>query len=295
MNSLVSSPLLSILPLRVFVRTLLSLSLIFIVFWSDLTFPVDNSLAPVTKVVIATDDKIMEDHEDIYYIQLLELVLTKTIATYGPYVIKTIPVMPIDHRLMREIEKNRVDITWSTYQPSIDLSVRAVKTDLLKGISNYRVFLIRKEDQEKFNTVNSLEDLRKFRSGLGAHWPDRKVMEENKLPTVTNISYPNLFKMLLAKRFDYFSRGVYQILPELEKYAKDGLAIEERLMLYYENPVYFHVNKNNFLLAQRLEDGLKLAIEDGSFDQLFNQYPRFIWAQEQINSGKRLVIPLRTP
>jgi hypothetical protein len=284
--------------LRMFIKALIRFFVVSVLNLSCLTVGYatvtdDQSYTPVTTIVIAVGDNLAEDHEDFYYRQLLDLVLKKTIPTYGPYEIKLTLPMPIDYRLMREIEKNRVDVTWSSYQSSIESLVSVVKIDLLKGISNYRVFLIRQDDQERFNAVSSLDNLRKLKCGIGAHWPDRKIMEENNLPTIVHIKYENLFKMLLLKRFDYYSRGVYQILPEAEKYRNMGLVIEQRLMLHYDNPVYFHVNKNNVLLARRLEDGLKIVMEDGSFDELFNRFPRFIWAREQIDSANRLVINLK--
>lgn len=117
-------------------------------------------------------------------------------------------------------------------------------------------------------------------------------MEENGLPLVLSLSYFNLFKMLASNRFDYYSRGVHQVFPEVGAYADKGLALEQELLLRYDNPVYFYVNKSNTLLAERLSLGMKMAMEDGSFDALFHQFENFAWAETLLKQGNRRVIPL---
>ncbi len=98
--------------------------------------------------------------------------------------------------------------------------------------------------------------------------------------------------MLTSKRFDYYSRGAHQVLPEISAYADQGIVLEQELFLRYNNPVYFYVNKSNTRLAERLSAGLKIAMEDGCFDALFAQFENFTWAETMIQQGKRRVIPL---
>ena len=107
-----------------------------------------------------------------------------------------------------------------------------------------------------------------------------------------SISYFNLFKMLASNRFDYYSRGAHQVLPEIGVYADKGIVLEQELFLNYDNPVYFYVNRSNTRLAERLSVGLKIAIEDGSFDALFSQFENFTWAEAMIQQANRRVIPL---
>lgn len=255
-----------------------------------------NSLAdgakPVMTVVISREKKLTPDHDDYYFSKVLELALTKTVPTHGPYRIKLVQVMPITNRLLREIELGRVDITWMPYNINAPARLMPIKIRLLKNLSDHRVFLIRADDQARFSKVKTIEDLRSLRGGIGSHWPDRIVMEENGLPLVLSLSYFNLFKMLASSRFDYYSRGVHQVLPEVSAYADKGLALEQELLLRYENPVYFYVNKSNTLLAERLSLGMKIALEDGSFDALFHQFENFAWAETMLKQGDRRVIPL---
>ncbi|WP_331352335.1 hypothetical protein [Cellvibrio sp. UBA7671] len=268
--------------------------LVFIAFYLTVA-PVSslaNDVKPLMTVVISRESKLTPDHDDYYFSKLLELALAKTASTHGPYQIKLVPVMPITNRLLREIELGRVDITWMPYNRNAPAQLMPIKIRLLKNLSDHRVFLIRADDQARFSQVKSIEDLRRLRGGIGSHWPDRSVMEENGLPLVLSLSYFNLFKMLASNRFDYYSRGIHQVLPEVRAYADKGLALERELLLRYENPVYFYVNKSNTLLAERLSLGLKIAVDDGSFDALFHQFENFTWAESMLKQANRRVIPL---
>lgn len=243
-------------------------------------------------VIISREENLKPDHDDYYFSKLLELALTKTVATHGPYEIKLVPVMPITNRLLREIEMGRIDITWMPYNAHGPAQLIPIKFRLLKELSDYRLFLIRADDQARFSQVKTIEDLRQLRGGIGSHWPDRIVMEENGLPLVLSMSYFNLFKMLASKRFDYYSRGAHQVLPEIATYAPKGLVLERELLLRYENPVYFYINRSNTQLAERLSIGLDMAREDGSFDALFSQFENFTWAETMLEQNDRRVIML---
>ncbi|HSC69592.1 MAG TPA: hypothetical protein VLC79_18005 [Cellvibrio sp.] len=282
--------LLTAAPITSQVRKFLSLILL-LFFFGVSTISLADNLKPLT-VVISREEKLTPDHDDYYFSKLLELVLTKTVATHGPYEIKLVPVMPINNRLLREIESGRVDITWMPYNAHGPAQLMPIKFRLLKELSDYRLFLIRADDQVRFSQVKTIEDLRQLRGGIGSHWPDRIVMEENGLPLVLSVSYFNLFKMLASKRFDYYSRGAHQVLPEIATYAPKGLALERELLLRYENPVYFYINRSNTKLAERLSIGLNMAREDGSFDALFKQFESFTWAEKTLKESNRRVISL---
>ncbi len=248
----------------------------------------------ITQVVIACEENLKQDHDDYYYSHLLDLALTKTIPSHGPYKLTFTPVMPITNRLLREIERGRVDVTWMPYSQNLRYKLTPITIRLLKNLSDYRVFLIRTQDQDKFTRVKTLADLRKFKGGIGSHWPDRQVMEENGLPLVLSMSYFNLFKMLKSNRFDYFSRGVYQVRAEVEAYAGQGITLESSLFLRYENPVYFYVRSENKELAERIEQGLKMAIADGSFNELFNSIDNLRWGEKLLDEKTRITIQLTT-
>ena len=106
--------------------------------------------------------------------------------------------------------------------------------------------MIRKGDQKIYSRIRKLSDFGKLRLGQGDGWNDIPNLEANKLRVVRGPNYQGLFGMLSLARFDYFPRGVNEILPELSTHQPKypDLAIEEDLLLHYPFPVYFFVAKN---------------------------------------------------
>lgn len=272
----------------------LVVGLAFTILTTDLRAAPDVTTLPTTRIVISCEENLAQDHDDYYYSGLLRLALTKTIETHGPFELELAPVMPINKRLLREVERGSVDVTWMTYSRDLEHDLMPIKIRLMKNLSDYRVFLIRAEDTQKFAMVKTLNDLRNFKGGIGSHWADRQVMEENGLPLVLSMSYQNLFKMLRSGRFDYFSRGVYQVGSEVRAYSNEGIVLDQHLLLRYDNPVYFYVHKDNKKLAERIHLGLELAIKDGSFDELFNRIDNLRWGAELLAKQNRTVIQLHT-
>lgn len=170
-----------------------------------------------------------------------------------------------------------------------------IRIPILAGALGMRVFLIHEERQSALNSIHTVEELRALKAGFVNHWGDTGILRYNGLPMVTSARYEPLFDMLMAKRFDYFPRGVNEIQSELFKYQVKhaGLAIEKNLAIYYPYPVYFFVNKLQTALASRLEYGLKQAIADGSFKALFLKHHEEML--KTLNVKQRRIIYLENP
>lgn len=247
---------------------------------------------PTNSIIIPKIASYDINHEDYYFSQLLRLALSKTESTYGSFELTEAINWTVDKRLRKGLEKNELDIIWSATSPEFEKELLPIKFPLLKELGDYRVLIIRGEDQEKFSKVHSLKDLRQYVGGMNPQWVDAPVMKLNNLPQVNAVGYGKLFRMLAAKRYDYFSRGLYQVQTEVNFYPDLKLSIETDLLLHYKSESYFFVNKNNKKLAERIEVGLKIANEDGSFDKLFNSVPRYQWAMNELHNGNRRVLEL---
>ena len=251
------------------------------------------NLSSASTIVIRQANTADISTEDYYFYRVLELVLQKTEAQWGAAQIKQLEYRPEDKRLRSALMLGKVDVLWSPTSVDFEQQMLPVRISLLKELNNYRLLLIRKNEQPTFSAVQSIDDLRKLKGGMSSQWTDAKIMEYNKLPLVQAVGYGKLFKMLAAKRFDYFSRGLYQIQSEVNFYPELELQIEQELMLSYPNNVYFFVNKNNTDLAKRLEAGLNIALRDGSFDKFFNSIPRYQWGMALLKKHQRRVITLQ--
>lgn len=249
---------------------------------------------PVVRVVIPSLHASAAGHA-VYFPRLLRLALEKT-ASEGPFEIVHTDAQLTSPRQATEIRNNGIiTLMWDGSNKQREAELWTVKVPLLRELNDYRLFLIRAEDQERFSAIRTLDDLRKFKAGAGVNWPSTDVLRANNLPVVTSIAYEYLFPMLRAKRFDYMPRGVYEAVNEQRANAADKLAIERTIFLHYHVPFYFFVSKENAALGKRVERGLRIALKDGSADKLFNSIPAFREAQAEIDRHHRRVFELKVP
>ncbi len=169
----------------------------------------------------------------------------------------------------------------------------AIKIPILAGILGMRVFLIHKDNASVFSNIENLDDLKNKVLGFGEHWADRAILQNNGF-TIAGVSkYQSLFDMLNAKRFDYFPRGVNEVLGEFkqQKAKLNGLAIEQHLAIYYPYPVYFFLSKHDKKIADQIRYGLQQSLLDGRFKQLFLRYHQDLL--QQLNFDQRQIFSIR--
>ena len=99
--------------------------------------------------------------------------------------------------------------------------------------------------------------------------------------------------MLRANRFQFFPRSVLEIWEEEKNHPDLNLEIERSTALHYNSCIYFFVNKRNTRLYDLIDRGLRFAMDDGSFDQLFElNFRKFI---NKSNLNSRTIIELENP
>jgi len=167
-----------------------------------------------------------------------------------------------------------------------------IRIPIYRGLLGLRLLLITPSMNQSISKIKSLDRLRSFTGGHGAHWGDLPVYGANKLRVATSVNYQNLFKMLIKGRFDYFHRGVNEIWGELDRYSED-LIVADKVMLFYPHPVYFFIGKHRPELAAQLERGMKIALEDGSFKKLFLDHHQGMINEAQLEN--RTLIVLKNP
>ncbi|MEE1675134.1 transporter substrate-binding domain-containing protein [Agarivorans aestuarii] len=233
------------------------------------------------------------DKRQQYFVELLNLALNKTEADFGAYQTQACAVRMMQDRALQQLQRKRcIDVVWTMTSLERESKLHAVRIPLLKGLLGQRVLMIRQQDLRRFKDIQQFNELGQMRAGQGMGWPDIAILKYNGLPVVEGKTYEGLFGMLKRGRFDYFPRGISEIGPELKQHQRDGFVVEPRILLSYPAPIYFFVNPEDTRLAERLEMGLRLAIDDGSFDALFEKYNYHKLADLIEN---RLVFKLRNP
>jgi len=236
------------------------------------------------------------DAANYYFEEVLQLALQKTEAHYGKARLEYYPYAAGRERQRALLSQGKdLQVLWSSTSSEREKKLLAIKFNLLRGISDYKILLIRREDKNKFANLRDLTDLRRLKAGTGTHWRDTQVLIKNDMPMMTSWDYEPLFKMLAAKRFDYIVRGAQEIWSEVDKHKDLPLMAEETLLLHYPLPVYFFVNPDNKILAERLKTGLELAEKDGSLDKLFFSVPGFQRAYDEVQRKQRRLIEMESP
>lgn len=226
-----------------------------------------------------------------FQIRLLKMALDKSGVAYH---MRPSSIKMEQGRSLLQLEKGEdIDVLWSMTSREREQKLRPIRIPIDRGLTGYRVFLIKQENLQKFSRVRTLEQLRRYEAGQGTHWPDTRILQANGLNVYGATAYENLFSMLDAKRFDYFPRSITEVWDEIEAHPGRNLVIEPTILLTYPTAAYYFVNKNNEALASAIESGLLRAIRDGSFDLLFDEYyGEFIRKADLRN---RKVIRLQNP
>lgn len=251
---------------------------------------------------VATDVAILDapinpiDKRNDYTNQLLSAILKKTEKKYGAFKIEYAPAYMHRERLLREMESGQlVNITAKATQPEWEEKLQAIYIPVDKGITEYRASLIRRQSQDVFSAADTLDKLRDRPLGVGTGWSSLPVFQANGFSAVPAQDYEGLFRMLLIGRFEHFPRAISEAFVEYDdrKAAYPELAVEDSFLIYFPLPKYFFISPKAPRLAQRVEEGFRILLRDGSFERIFLAYHQRLI--ERTNFCARRIFKLKNP
>lgn len=243
------------------------------------------------QVVYSWPKAMAADSRGHYPIALLHLALEKSGQSYNPVPSET---ALSQYRTLRQLELNQgIDVVWTMSSPEREQQLRPVRIPIDRGLIGWRLLLIRQQDEQRFLQLKDEAQLKALKTIQGLDWPDYHILQSNGFRTSSSASYQGMFNMLQARRIDYFPRSVTELPAELVAFKQADLMASPKWVLYYPAVLYFFVNKNNTKLAQDIENGLRIAIADGSMKQLFLQH--FGAAIQQADLPNRTVLRLHNP
>jgi len=189
----------------------------------------------------------------------------------------------------------KIGVFWGGTSDDQERDFIPVLIDGYRGLMSMRFFIIRENDQARFDKVRTLADLQQIPVGQGRSWRDGKILEAAGITVERSSKKTGLYYMLEGGRFDGFPRGATEAWVEAEANKHLNLTVEKSLIVKYPLPTYFFVNKGFKRLADDIESGLTLAIEDGAFDRFFYQNDRVQAFLRNANLQERRVIELSNP
>lgn len=233
-----------------------------------------------------------DDRRQDYPLALLKLALSKTGVRYT--LLPSNRIM-LQGKAIRQLKENReVNVIWAMTDAQREKDLLPIRIPITKGLIGWRVFFIDKHRQRLFNQVSHLKDLTRYTPVQGEEWPDTKILQANGFNVLVVSDYPEAFSSLAAGQADLFPRSVIEVMGEMGSNTKGpDIQLESNLLIHYPAAMYFFVNRSNPIMARLIETGLKRALEDGSFDELFlAEYQDDL---EQINVEGRLRFELTNP
>lgn len=231
------------------------------------------------------------DPRSEYPLALLRLALAESDKDYQ--LISTESAMSKSRALSFLKESQVVDVVWTMTSIEREQDYLPIRIPIFKGLSGYRLLLIRKAAQHKFHRELSLPQLKRLLYAQGHDWVDTSIMRRNGFAVLGASNYEALFSMLEKGRVDAVPRNAAEVIPESLLFAEKDIVVEENWVFYYPTASYFFVDKSNVELASDLKKGLQQLIDDGRFDTLFQT--TFGAQLKQLELDKRKLIMLENP
>jgi hypothetical protein len=214
---------------------------------------------------------------DNYQYELLHLVLEKTRPSYGDYSLTRVTTFFTTARVRRELSRGKIfNVQAAPWRPAtvgnLEPALRVDK-DICKGLIGYRQLIIHSDNQQSFSKINNLKNLKEYTVGVGRGWVDTDIFIDNGIKVNSAANFETLLPMLAAKRFDYISLSVIEADEAIKNSGlSESMMVADKPLLYVPLPFVFYVSIHYPLLAKRINDGLNLAMADGSFDLLFDNH-----------------------
>lgn len=245
------------------------------------------SLSAQTSIHVVSRD----DANARYALAMVELAMQKA---GEPYELRVTSGELTAARLQQDTAEGRIDLIWAATTEEVEAMLLPVRIPLYKGLLGYRVFIVHQDNRDVFSRVQSFADLKQFVFGQGRGWPDTDILRHNGLKVETG-TYQGLFLMADGQRFHAFPRGINEPWNEIDARPDLELTVDPHLMLLYHMPFYLLVTPTRPDLAETIERGLTIAINDGSFDELFLNDPMVKMVIEQGNIAHRRAFELENP
>lgn len=229
-----------------------------------------------------------------YPMALLKLALDKVDAEYT---LIPRPEEPSHRRMSRMMES---DGAWSVAffgtSPEFESRLRPIRFPLYRGLLGNRIAITNINNLDRFAAITTAQEIMDLRLCQGIGWTDTAILEAAGFDVVTG-EYTNLFQVTHANRCDAYTRAVFEPYAEVASHRErlPDLVVDTSLLIRYRQPFFIFVDPAQDELANAIEEGLNIALSDGSFEELFVSAPTIAEARELVNESDRVCIEIANP
>ncbi|WP_331353174.1 hypothetical protein [Cellvibrio sp. UBA7671] len=253
--------------------------------------------SPLTPLIVTHKLPELNSAERVLHeVEVLKLALDKTIAEFGPYELHGIPPMNRARTLValsHNVYPNL--ILQMSYEDELaeQEKLAFIPFPLDRGALSYRICFMRDSLNATARSVTRLDQLKDYHFGIGIGWADGKILRHNDLQVIESNSVVSLFRMTKAGRVDFFCRGASEFFYEQQDPNSLGLTSDTHLALYYPLPKFFFAHKDSQAALHRVQKGLEIAYNDGSFNELWSKRHMHTLTRAQLK--QRNLIKLENP
>lgn len=204
-----------------------------------------------------------------YELAVLRLLLDKTMASHGAYRLVHAPPMT-QSRAFLELSSGALEVASSITTTERESQALALRICLYRGLLGIRLPIGLTRRCTELQAVTTLEQARRLRLAQVESWPDLQILRANGW-NAQGIARRDSFPLLLEReRIDLFALAAVEVYPIVD--AQPGLSVLDGWLIAYPAASYFFVSPRHPMLAERLRQGWELALTDGSFVELFEQW-----------------------
>ncbi len=248
-------------------------------------------LCLLASIKVSAKDTIIlwdDNYKNIPYLAFITLAADLTVDEYGDYEIK--PSAPFEQgRAFASLnEPEQINIMIAGIDSQKEQLANTIYIPLERGLAGFRLCLVKGANKEAFSHINTLGDFRKAQLsiGVGAHWPDKGILDLNRIPVTTSPIEQALYSMLNVGRFACLSRSVTEVAESINTQPDADIAIEENIAFIYPLADFIYISKTETRLAERIEKGLKLAIANEQFYTLFEKHYKHLLLEYNLYGRK---------
>lgn len=170
-------------------------------------------------------------------------------------------------RIAAELRQGGLDIGMLPNTHGALAGLPVLRHPLRRGLLGVRLLLARAAQAEALAAVTGIAQLRAWRLGYGADWPDLPAMRAQGFDVVTGASYQGLFEMLALGRFDWLHRGVNEVWNEIDTpgLLPAGLVVVPRVALFYPLDDYLCLRPGLAPWLPRLQQAWARIQQDGRY------------------------------
>ncbi len=223
--------------------------------------------------------------------EVLALILEKSKAKYGPYVMKKGAQQDWSQsQSYKQLEQGSLDLMSSMTSFAREQSGLPIRYCLYKGLLGVRIGMGTSATVTALDAIKTREELNRVKLGQVFDWPDYAIQTEAGLQVQRLTSVASSIERLKIGTFQLLPLGIVEVAPIAKQY---DLKTVSTWAIAYPTAYYFFVSKKRPELAERLAYGFEQAIKDRSFDQLFNK--RIGPLVDAADLGNRKLFQIRNP